>query len=247
MKPNPQDVSISVSVLTLTAISLDRYNAICHPLKFKSSLSQAKRAIYVIWLVSLIVMMPDLLYLNAHESAELNEAGLDTVLYSDCDYNLDWRAKLYFQFVKTILLYLLPFILMFCTHFRILRTLHMATSDPIRADKKSAEVPSKSEGSSTGSCAFQLARRHSRGLGSLLSQSSLANGTSSAAPDALVSSASLSIQVGVSSSRTGNQLSITVHNRNQLESRRKAAKMLTTIVVLFGLCYLPVHLINSLR
>ncbi|GIY10486.1 orexin receptor type 1 [Caerostris extrusa] len=33
----------------------------------------------------------------------------------------------------------------------------------------------------------------------------------------------------------------------QIQSRRKAAKMLIAVVVIFGLCYLPVHLINALR
>ncbi|XP_023237927.1 orexin receptor type 1-like isoform X2 [Centruroides sculpturatus] len=33
----------------------------------------------------------------------------------------------------------------------------------------------------------------------------------------------------------------------QIRSRRKAAKMLIAVIVMFGLCYLPVHLINTLR
>ncbi|GIY40620.1 hypothetical protein CDAR_531881 [Caerostris darwini] len=33
----------------------------------------------------------------------------------------------------------------------------------------------------------------------------------------------------------------------QIQSRRKAAKMLIAVVVIFGLCYLPVHLLNALR
>lgn len=34
---------------------------------------------------------------------------------------------------------------------------------------------------------------------------------------------------------------------DQLASRRKAAKMLIAIVIVFGICYLPVHLMNVLR
>lgn len=33
----------------------------------------------------------------------------------------------------------------------------------------------------------------------------------------------------------------------QLESRKKAAKMLITIVIGFAVCYFPVHLFNILR
>ena len=34
---------------------------------------------------------------------------------------------------------------------------------------------------------------------------------------------------------------------SQLLARRKAAKMLIAVVVMFGICYLPVHLLNILR
>lgn len=122
-----QDVSISVSVLTLTAISIDRYYAVCYPLKFKSSLNQAKRIIVLIWIVSLILMAPDLIYLSAKYSQELSEAGLDTVLYSDCNYDWSEESSRIFQFVKTILLYLLPFILMLCAHYKIMLTLRAAS------------------------------------------------------------------------------------------------------------------------
>lgn len=50
-----------------------------------------------------------------------------------------------------------------------------------------------------------------------------------------------------SKNQSNSKLSATMHNKSKLDSRRAAAKMLMTIVVLFGICYLPVHLINFLR
>ena len=35
--------------------------------------------------------------------------------------------------------------------------------------------------------------------------------------------------------------------KNQLIARRKAAKMLISVAILFGLCYLPIHILNILR
>lgn len=48
-----QTVSVAVSVLTLTFISIDRWYAICFPLKFKSTTGRAKTAIGIIWLLAL--------------------------------------------------------------------------------------------------------------------------------------------------------------------------------------------------
>ena len=41
--------------------------------------------------------------------------------------------------------------------------------------------------------------------------------------------------------------STNVNAEMQLQSRRKAAKMLIAVVIMFGICYLPVHLLNILR
>lgn len=50
-----QTVSVAISVLTLTFISVDRWYAICFPLKFKSTTGRAKTAIIIIWLLALAV------------------------------------------------------------------------------------------------------------------------------------------------------------------------------------------------
>ena len=54
-----QGVSVSVSVLTLTCISVERWYAICFPLKFKSTPSRAKLMILAIWLIALSLIVPE--------------------------------------------------------------------------------------------------------------------------------------------------------------------------------------------
>jgi len=54
-------VSVGVSVWTLVVMSVERYYAICHPLKSRESrqtLSHAYRMIAFVWLSSLISMSP---------------------------------------------------------------------------------------------------------------------------------------------------------------------------------------------
>ena len=53
-------VSVAVSVLTLVSISLERYFAICQPLRSRSwqTLSHAYKMIGVVWLLSFLIMVP---------------------------------------------------------------------------------------------------------------------------------------------------------------------------------------------
>ena len=59
-----QGVLVSVSVLTLTVISVERYYAICHPFHFKATSRRARSMIFVVWIISLIIMLPEFIVLK---------------------------------------------------------------------------------------------------------------------------------------------------------------------------------------
>ena len=53
-----QHTSVTVSVLTLTAISVERYIAICYPLTARPSLRRAIFILALIWMLALIIAVP---------------------------------------------------------------------------------------------------------------------------------------------------------------------------------------------
>lgn len=76
-------MSVSVAVLTLSFIALDRWYAICHPLLFKSTARRARGSILGIWAVSLAVMVPQAAVMEC--SSVLPELANRTRLFSVCD------------------------------------------------------------------------------------------------------------------------------------------------------------------
>lgn len=63
-----QRVSVVVSVLTLTAIAIERFNAICYPLKARATVVKARFTIVVIWVVAFSASIPDLVYCEIKRS-----------------------------------------------------------------------------------------------------------------------------------------------------------------------------------
>ncbi|GLG94198.1 Tachykinin-like peptides receptor 86C [Gryllus bimaculatus] len=120
-------VSVAVSVLTLTFISVDRWYAICFPLKFKSTTNRAKTAIIIIWLLALAFDVPELVVL---EAVRKDDWSLDTILLTQCVAH--WRddAEMTFTIVKSMLLYTCPLVFMSVAYCQIVRVLWKSDNIP---------------------------------------------------------------------------------------------------------------------
>ncbi|XP_054713537.1 orexin receptor type 2-like [Uloborus diversus] len=200
-----QSVSVSVSVLTLSFISVDRWYAICHPLQFKSTASRAKKAIALIWLVALGLGLPDVLFLDIRP-------GPVPMYLTDCAYTWPEFYTRWHQLLVVFFLYFCPFLLMSFFYYQIVKVLWNRDN-----------IPGSGE------------TLHSRQIRTAVVRSN-DNGAVSLTCNATTSSPSSSGGGGSSGGVEG-----------QIRSRRKAAKMIIAVVVLFLLCYFPVHLINTLR
>ncbi|XP_076341272.1 orexin receptor type 2-like [Tachypleus tridentatus] len=189
-------VSVCVSVLTLSFISLDRWYAICYPLHFKSTTVRAKAVIFLIWLSSFLLVLPDAIVLETRPNPNLH---VDTHYLMDCTYMWDQVYTRIYQLYIVATLYAVPFLLMAVTYFQIARVLW----------KKNIPGSEEREGSDRK------------------------DGTTA------MSQSCRTRKTRICSANTGCE--------GQIRCRRKAAKMLIAVVVVFGICYLPVHLLNTLR
>ncbi|KAK9686232.1 7 transmembrane receptor (rhodopsin family) [Popillia japonica] len=114
-----ETVSVTVSVLTLTFISIDRWYAICYPLKFKSTTGRAKTAIFIIWLLALLFDIPELIVYRTKKM----DLQVDTIYFTQCSTSWSRRADTSWTLLKMVLLYGIPLIFMSATYCQIVRVL----------------------------------------------------------------------------------------------------------------------------
>ncbi|CAG4939656.1 unnamed protein product [Colias eurytheme] len=169
-----QSVSVTVSVLTLTFISVDRWYAICFPLKFKSTINRAKTAILVIWTLSLLFNTPELVVLTTVKVVPLR-FNLEYLV--QCTATWSTTSDFVWHIIKVVFIYTIPLLLMTVAYHQIVRVLW-----------RSHKIPGQAE-----------------------------------------------------------TVKLASAEETQLRSRRKAAKMLVAVVVMFAVCYFPVHLLSALR
>ncbi|KAM4835756.1 orexin receptor type 2 [Thomomys bottae] len=120
--PYLQTVSVSVSVLTLSCIALDRWYAICHPLMFKSTAKRARNSIVVIWVVSCVIMVPQAVVMEC--SSMLPGLANKTLLFTVCDER--WAGDVYPRVYHTcffLVTYVAPLCLMVLAYLQIFRKL----------------------------------------------------------------------------------------------------------------------------
>ncbi|XP_052743188.1 orexin/Hypocretin receptor type 1 [Bicyclus anynana] len=192
-----QSVSVTVSVLTLTFISVDRWYAICFPLKFKSTTSRAKTAILIIWVLSLLFNVPEFVVLQVQHRVPLR---FNAQYFMQCTSTWSDKSDLKWHIIKALFLYTFPLLLMMIAYCQIVRVLWRSDNIPGHTESHQLCPPA------SGQTNWLAASR-----------------------------------------RTTPSIHANASTEGQLRSRRKAAKMLVAVVIMFAVCYFPVHLLSVLR
>lgn len=107
---------MSVSVLTLTAISLERYYAIVHPLRLRATPSRTRLIIVAIWVISAVLIVPELVVLDTHRNLPLS---VNSDLLTTCKPGWSYSHQAAYQIFILGFVYLLPLGIMSVAYFRI--------------------------------------------------------------------------------------------------------------------------------
>ncbi|XP_077164839.1 orexin receptor type 2 isoform X2 [Paroedura picta] len=192
-------VSVSVSVLTLSCIALDRWYAICHPLMFKSTAKRARKSIVVIWTVSCLIMIPQAIVMEC--SSVLPGLANKTVLFTVCDER--WGAEVYPKLYHTcffLITYMAPLCLMVLAYLQIFHKLWCRQIPGTSATVQRKWKPVQSTAQTRGP-----------------------------RPSAKLRISAVAAEI------------------KQIRARRKTARMLMVVLLVFALCYLPISILNVLK
>ncbi|XP_025899231.1 substance-P receptor [Nothoprocta perdicaria] len=129
--------AVFASIYSMTAIALDRYMAIIHPLRPRLSATATKVVIGVIWLLAFLLAFPQGYY---SVTAELPGRLVCLVEWPEHDTNLYGKT---YHFCMTILIYVLPLLVIGCAYTAVGITLWASEIPGDSSDRYHEQVSAK--------------------------------------------------------------------------------------------------------
>ncbi|MEQ2208881.1 hypothetical protein XENOCAPTIV_018208 [Xenoophorus captivus] len=215
----PAGVSVSISTFSLVAIAIERYSAICNPLKSRAwqTRSHAYRVIAATWVVSLLVMVPYPVFSALKSFPKIN----GTVGHM-C--RLDWTSKQAEQTWYVLLLFILffiPGVVMIIAYGLISRELYRGIQFELSQNKDTTgrvmPVPTDDD----DGCYIQVSKK----------------------PSFAVELPTLSSSTNTILNKTERARSNT--SEAKLQAKRRVIRMLMVIVALFFICWMPLYSVNT--
>ncbi|KAM9822747.1 substance-P receptor-like isoform 2-T2 [Syngnathus typhle] len=129
--------AVFASIYSMTAIALDRYMAIIHPLQQRMSSTETKVVVGVIWVLALLLAFPQYYYSNIEQYPERVVCFIDWPEYTICDFK-----KMYYVCVA-ILIYFLPLLVMGCAYLVVGLTLWASEIPGDSSDRYKEQLTAK--------------------------------------------------------------------------------------------------------
>ncbi|XP_037115221.1 tachykinin receptor 1a [Syngnathus acus] len=129
--------AVFASICSMTAIALDRYMAIIHPLQQRMSSTETKVVVGVIWVLALLLAFPQYYYSNIEQYPERVVCYIDWPEYTICDFK-----KMYYVCVA-ILIYFLPLLVMGCAYLVVGLTLWASEIPGDSSDRYKEQLTAK--------------------------------------------------------------------------------------------------------
>ncbi|KAK9537754.1 hypothetical protein VZT92_005338 [Zoarces viviparus] len=217
-------ISVSISTFSLVAIAIERYSAICNPLKSRvwQTRSHAYRVITATWVLALVVMIP---YPIISDLESFHRP--DNTTAHQCRHM--WPlpiAEQAWYILLLLVLFAIPGLVMIVAYGLISRELYRGIQFEMGHKKDSTDVKNGltsavSTGSDDGDgCYVNVVQR----------------------PHSMEMSAMAASSRAIKAERPRSNTS-----EAKLEAKKRVIRMLVVIVVLFFLCWMPLYCVNTWR
>ncbi|XP_072109031.1 cholecystokinin receptor type A [Mobula birostris] len=211
-------ISVSVSTFSLVAISLERYSAICKPLKSRvwQTKSHAFKVIAATWLLSVTVMLPYPIYNTLVPFTRVNNStgNMCRLLWPN-----DFTQQFWYVFLLLIL-FLIPGIVMMIAYGLISRELYSGIRFEMRSRRSQERSGAYASSYEDGDGCYVQSIKRKRAI----------------EMQPLSSSTHAKISRARSSSSTAN-----------LMAKKRVIRMLIVIVIMFFICWTPIFCANAWR
>ncbi|XP_049426353.1 cholecystokinin receptor-like isoform X2 [Epinephelus fuscoguttatus] len=218
-------ISVSISTFSLVAIAIERYSAICNPLKSRAwqTRSHAYRVIAATWMVSLLIMVPYPVFsvLKSFPKANGTVGHMCRLHWPSGQAEQTWYVLLLFT------LFFVPGVVMIVAYGLISRELYRGMQFELGQSRETTGQKNGVGRTVAGSnddddgCYIQVSKK----------------------PSSAVELPTLSASSGGAQAKTERARSNT--SEAKLQAKRRVIRMLMVIVALFFICWMPLYSANT--